>query len=86
MITRERLKQKIDRVEDGYLDILFDIVQTFEYAPPLQRYDARFPSPKSSDNILAEWHAFVEKTYGILASDPIERGEQGTYEVREAIQ
>lgn len=85
MITRERLKQKIDRVQDSYLDILFHIIQTFEYAPPLQRYDTRFPSPISSDDTLAEWHAFVEKTYGILTSDPIERGEQGTYEVREAI-
>lgn len=85
IITREQLKQKIDKVQDSYLDILFHIIQTFEYAPPLQRYDTRFPSPKSSDNTLAEWHAFVEKTYGILASDPIVREEQGTYEVREAI-
>ncbi len=85
MITRERLKQEIDRVQDSYLDVLFHIIRTFEYAPPPQHYAPHFSSSESSDNTLAEWHAFVETTYGALASDPIERGEQGTFEVREAI-
>ncbi len=82
MITRERLKEEIDKVQDSYLDVIFYIVQSFEYAPPLQNFDAH---PKSSENTMKKWHDFVEKTYGILASDPIERGAQGEYEVREAI-
>ncbi len=81
MITRERLKQEIDRVQDSYLDVLFHIIRTFEYAPP-----PHSSLSESTDNTLAEWYAFVEMTYGALASDPIERGEQGTFEVREAIQ
>ncbi len=32
-----------------------------------------------------EHHAFVEETYGGLASDPIKRGSQGEFEIREAI-
>jgi len=83
MITRERLKQEIDRVQDSYLDVLFHIIQTFEYAPPPQYYD--FSLSESVDDTLTEWQAFVETTYGTLASDPIERGEQGTYEIRKAI-
>ena len=33
----------------------------------------------------SEWHDFIQETYGCLAGAPIERGEQGKYEVREAI-
>jgi hypothetical protein len=32
------------------------------------------------------WSSFIEQTYGSLADDPIERGGQGRYEVREAIE
>ena len=83
MITRERLKQEIDRVQDSYLDVLFHIVQTFEYAP--SPYAARPSLTQLSDNSLSEWYVFVETTYGSLASDPIVREEQGVYESREAI-
>ena len=85
MITRERLKEEIDRVQDSYLDVIFHIVQSFEYAPPVQNFKSHAPLPKSVDNTLEKWQAFVESTYGILASDPIKRGAQGEYEIREAI-
>jgi hypothetical protein len=29
---------------------------------------------------------YFENTFGILADDPIERGEQGTFEIREALE
>ncbi len=32
-----------------------------------------------------EWHDFIAETYGCLADAPIERGDQGQYEIREAI-
>lgn len=32
-----------------------------------------------------EWQQFVEKTTGILADDPIERGDQGEFEIRDEI-
>lgn len=31
------------------------------------------------------WSEFIERTYGILSDDPIERGSQGEYETREPI-
>jgi len=31
------------------------------------------------------WQAFIEDTYGCLVDDPVERGDQGVYEIREAI-
>jgi hypothetical protein len=33
-----------------------------------------------------EWLAFIDATYGSLADDPIERGPQGDYEVRDEIE
>jgi hypothetical protein len=34
----------------------------------------------------AEWEAFIDATYGSLADDPIERGEQPPLEVRDEIE
>ena len=39
--------------------------------------------PKEANDDQTEWQAFVNETYGCLADDPIERGEQGVYEIRE---
>lgn len=33
-----------------------------------------------------EWEAFVNATYGSLADDPIERGEQPPLDIREAME
>ena len=32
-----------------------------------------------------DWEAFVNATYGILADDPIERGDQGQSEIRKEL-
>ena len=42
--------------------------------------------PKEANDDQTEWQAFVNETYGCLADDPIERGEQGVYEIREAFE
>ena len=38
-----------------------------------------------NDQIFEErqWHEFIESTYGCLKDDPIDRGTQGMYEIRE---
>ncbi len=76
MITRERIKEEIDKVQDSYLDVIFHIVQSFEYAPAIQT---------PAENAADRWRSFVESTYGTLANDPIVRDSQGEYEVREAL-
>ncbi len=85
MVTKERLKREIDKVQDGYLDALFQVIQAFEYASPPVRRSTPLVESESQDDSMQEWLTFVETTYGSLASDPIERGEQGRYEVREGI-
>jgi hypothetical protein len=86
MITRERLKQEIDKVEDSYLDILFRIIRTFEEVPMTRIEDPIRTLPAASEEQLSAWHTFIDRTYGSLAADPIERGPQGAYEVRESLQ
>ncbi len=85
MVTKERLKREIDKVQDGYLDVLFRIIQAFEYGPPPSSRDTVNVSSEPQEHTMQEWLTFIEKTYGSLAADPIERGEQGNYEIREAI-
>ena len=43
------------------------------------------PSQKTSENELS-WHDFLNKYAGCLADSPIERGDQGDYEIREEIE
>ena len=73
MLTRELLRKEIDNIPDRYLEVLYKIVKALQ------------AQPKDADNDLTEWRAFVSETYGCLADDPIERGEQGTYEIREVL-
>jgi hypothetical protein len=84
MITKELIKAEIDRVQDKYLEVLYKIIKTL--ASPTDEVT----SPKTSTVITKkvkdlEWHNFIEETYGCLADAPIERGEQGQYEIREAV-
>lgn len=38
------------------------------------------------DKVQEEWHLFIDEFAGCLSSDPIVRGPQGHYEVREALE
>ena len=76
MITREIIKAEIDKVEDSYLDVLYRIVKALGHS------EASVIEKTQS----ASWSDFIEQTYGSLADDPLERGDQGQYEVRESFQ
>jgi len=80
MITRESLKAEIDKVQDKYLEVLHRIIKAL--VNPLE-FVTTTPEVEIPDRM--EWHRFIEQTYGSLADDPIERGEQGQYETRETI-
>jgi hypothetical protein len=40
-------------------------------------------TPQLENFAREEWLAFIESTAGSLANDPIERGDQGTHEIRD---
>ena len=79
MITKEKIKTEIDNLKDEYLEILYRIIKALEM--PVTEVTEHL----ELINKQSEWHNFIQKTYGCLAEAPIERGEQGKYEVREAI-
>lgn len=74
MITKDLIKTEIDKVPDENLGVLYRIVKALEEpaSPREHAVESR-----------AEWRAFIAETYGSTAEAPIERGEQGGYEVRE---
>ncbi len=85
MITKELLKAEIDKVQDKYLEVLYKIIKALE-TPTEKEAAARtgtMDTAKEAEEL--SWHDFIEETYGCLADAPIERGDQGEYEVRESI-
>ena len=74
VITKELLKAEIDKVPEENLGVLYKIVKALE--EPRQE-----DQPRPAD--AAEWKAWIAEIYGSTADAPIERGEQGSYEVRE---
>lgn len=79
MITKEKIKTEIDNIKDEYLEILYRIIKALEM--PIVE-NAEHPE---TINKQFQWHNFIQETYGCLTNTPIKRGEQGKYEVREAI-
>ncbi len=82
MITKELLKTEIDKVQDKYLEALYQVIAAFEMPRRVVAMD-RPVTMKAS--VEANWHDFIKATYGSLADAPITRGEQGQYETREEI-
>ena len=79
MVTRNLIKEEIDKVLDSHLEILYRIVKALETPSDSENFSI------SKETKTSNWKEFIESTYGCMADDPIYRGEQGQYEIREAI-
>jgi hypothetical protein len=71
--SRDHVKAELDKVDDEYLGIVQRMLQSLE-----RRSDRAGESGES-------WEEFLASTYGSMADAPIERGEQGELEVRDAL-
>jgi hypothetical protein len=80
MISRESIKHEVDKVQEQYLDVLYRIIKAL-----VPRSDSEFDLIKEA-TVNKIWQEFVNSNYGLFANDPLVRGEQGQYEVREAIE
>ena len=85
MITKEFLKTELDKVNDEYLEALYKVIKAFESNALIEDANRTKPKEVTDDNMDMDWHDFIQLTYGCLANDPIERGDQGNYEIREVI-
>lgn len=60
METRDSLKYEIDKIQEEYLAILYEIIRAFVK-----------PSPVSVPQ--NDWNLWVEKMYGCLSDDKIQK-------------
>lgn len=84
MITKELVKAEVEKVKEDYLEVLDKISKIF--AAPPKEDNGKIATSLAEKDDKFDWHAFIAQTYGCLAGDPIDRGDQGVYEVREAFQ
>ena len=85
MLTRDLLKEKIDKVQEGHLAALYNIIKVFESPNETLVNISNIEASISAKDENSDWNDFIEETYGCLRDDPVKRGDQGEYEVREAI-
>ena len=78
MVIKDLIKAEIDRVRDEYLEALYKIIKAFE-SP------ANPPSLNLASDDIA-WKDFITETYGCLSDAPIQRGDQGYYEMRKEME
>ena len=86
MITKELLKKELDKVQSEYLDALYRVIKAFEPTVEAESFDQLISKETIKSDTQSSWHEFINATYGCLADDPIERGDQGKYEIREVIE
>ena len=79
MITRDLIKEQVDRVQEEHLEVLHRIIKALETPTASDHF-----SQDNSGQALT-WEQFIEATSGCLADDPIARGDQGQFEIRENI-
>jgi len=84
MITKELVKAEIEKVQTDYLEVLYKIIKIFAAPPKVD--NGKMATSLAGKDDEVDWHAFIAQTYGCLADDPIERGDQGEYEIREVMQ
>ena len=77
MITKDLVKSEIDNVPEENLGVLYRIVKALEEP-------ARSSIVSEPDE--STWKARIAEAYGGTADAPLERGQQGSYEVREPLE
>ena len=82
MITREQLKEEINNVQDEYIIPLYKIIKIFEYPEDANEFDS---VSDKGEQAKEDWYRFVDRFAGCLADTPIERGNQGEFELREEL-
>ncbi len=80
MVTKDVLKNEIDKINEQYFPILYNIIKSFE----ISTISENVRKIKRKNN-LQNWHQFIDSYSGCLADDPLERGNQGNFEIREKL-
>lgn len=81
MVTRELLKREIDNVQIEHLAPLYKMIKTFEYSGDLEKPGVEGERVRK----VEDWHSFIDRFSGCLSDTPIERGDQGDFEIRDEL-
>ncbi len=77
MITKKIIKSEIDKIQDQYLEILYQIIKAFEISSEGSLSESESSNDYSLNSLnKKEWHEFIDKFYGCLSDAPIYRGNQ----------
>jgi hypothetical protein len=79
VITKALLKAEIDKVPEQNLGVLYKIVKALEDA-------GEEPQNAGREDEAVSWKTWIAETYGSMGDAPIERGGQGSYEIREPLE
>ncbi len=85
MISKKLIKQEIEKLHDDHLEILYKIIKAFEALSHIDTVQPEASMGAVEMSRELKWLEFIEETYGSMAESPIERVEQGVYEIREVI-
>ena len=85
MITKKLIKDEIEKLRDDHLEILYKIIKAFEALSHIDTVQPDASMEAVEMHRELKWLEFIEETYGSMAESPIERAEQGLYEIREVI-
>lgn len=80
MTTRDLIKNEIDQLQEHYLGFLHRIIRA------LMPMASTKSIPTQEQEQSESWEEFLQNTYGIFRDDPLERGPQGTLEIRESFE
>ena len=85
MVTRNILKEEIDKVQEVHLTALYNIIKNFELPIGTIVSDSNITTDRTKIDD-SSWKEFIQETYGCLKDDPIKRAAQGEYEIREMME
>ena len=80
MITRDLIKSEIDQLQEQHLGFLHRIIRALI---PISSTNSISTQAQERDE---SWEDFLQNTYGMFRDNPLERGPQGTLEIREALE
>lgn len=81
MIDKQQIKDEIENIKEEDLTIIYRIIKALAKTTPDDL------PPNHDEKALNEsCIQFLDKMYGCLSDDPIKRGEQGEFEIREIIE
>ncbi len=81
MVNKQQIKDEIEKVREEDLMVIYRIIQALAKTSSIE---LSMQSETASKNV--NWIQFIDQMYGCLSDDPIQRGDQSKFEIREIME